>query len=479
MKKWKFLFCMVFLILLSAGCSSQNSRQPSSGMPSSDTSSQQGNALSQQLINQCHDVLTQLFEQGALSGNWSGTPEASERGHRTSEFVLLGGTDNGDTVEVSVELYGNIVLNCETMEEGIDGYFEAQTEHTSEGATQAPAPQKTEVIFVQYEKQVEIVSEGLTHSPALAFGKSVVCLKKTDSGLQPVSCAYEAYQSPGVNYLKEQNRKLQPQLDASTKIDVAAYDKNLVDYVWRTLLKTRYVETPADITQYDLDHLEQLELHGGNLLIETDDLEYRLDASLLALMPHLKSVYSVYRLKDYSVFAEMNSLESLTLDNMKDEDVATLRVGHTNELMLQQPDVKLLDLINVGTETLKIHSWTTAIGGFQGCDKIQSLYITGTRSDMRLVNAETFPSVTYLNFNFYSDYARVRDLSQLATFQNAVIDVTLSYQACNNKTVESLQGVEINQLILNPKDGPYPLEEPDPELVNSLTAQDIIWESNS
>ncbi len=453
-KRWFVLWFALFFVAIASGCAQQGlSGQPQvqSSSQAADSPQAEKKGISQQLVRQSYDVLNELCAAGALASNWSGTPQSSDQGFSCSGFELLSGNDNGDTVELTLELYGYIYLNPDTMEEGVGTYF---------------------------ERGVALESEELPFSPALAYGKSVVTLLKSDGGLTPAGCAYEGYQHPGRDYLEQKNQELAPLLESSPKLDTAAYDKDLVDYIWRLTLQKRFVASPEGLTQYDLESIEHLELSPGIFNGNTEsDPNYRLDASLLEKMPNLHYFSTMLRLKDYSVLQHLQKLEELELYFMDDEAMKTLQVGHTDKLTLFDPELELLDLAQVNTAVLELSSWSTAVGGFKNCDKLQELRVMSTRTDTRLFNADNFPNVTYLNLYFYSDYGRVRDLSQLSTFTNASIDLYLGYQACNDKTVESLQNVKLNELTLDPKNGPYPLNEPTPQLVEQLQAGNMIWAS--
>jgi hypothetical protein len=169
----------------------------------------------------------------------------------------------------------------------------------------------------------------------------------------------------------------------------------------------------------------------------------------------------------------MNNLSQLRMQWPGDELFSTLRVGNTDRLWLDDPDTGNLDMTNVNTGALVLNSWSTAVGGFTGCEDIQKLYVASTRTDMRLVNADTFPGVRYLNLYFYSDTPRVRDFSRLASFQDVKIDLHLDYQACNNQTLESLAGVPLNDVYLNPENGSYPLQDLDASLMDGLLANRV------
>ncbi|MDL2232747.1 hypothetical protein LJC63_04105 [Ruminococcaceae bacterium OttesenSCG-928-L11] len=384
-----------------------------------------------------------------LTESWEGAPIILKGPLTAMNLAITNIERTDDGLLVTAELYGNVYIDPVTLEETIE---------------YGPVP---------------IMTEGSQPKPGLAFGKSVVLLRQSAEGLEPLSCTYEKYPHPGLDYLKAQTEKLEAALSASEKIDITQYDQRLVEYIWQLIFSHRYIENPEDITLYDLENFrDPLDLPHSSIYdpdaVDTLDPDYRLDASLLRLMPNLEEVVCPYGLVDYSVFENMHSLKKLTLA-VDEEVLRTLKVGHTEELVLNDPDVDVLDLSNVDTDILRLVSWTTAVRGFAGCEKIEKLYIMSTRTDMRLVNADTFPDLSYLNLYFYSDTPRVRDFSQLATFDGVKIDLYLDYQACNNQTLESLAGVKLNDVYLTPENGSYPSQDFDRSLADGLNARKISY----
>lgn len=450
MKK-NILFVCVTLLLLTAGCTGQETEPSASGAlqsigpPESAPAESADSAIPQELKDLCEDRVYGLFFDSTLFNTWEGAPVPPDESPAPTNVAIQGISRADDIITVTAELYGNIYIDPLTREETI-GYG-----------------------------PVWIMPEGEPHAPQLAFGKSVVRFEES-GGLLPLSCTYEKYPHPGLDYLKSQTERLQTVLSASEKLDISDYNQQLVNYIWQVLFAHRFIEKPEDITLYDLESLrEGIELHHGTIGADTEDPDYRLDASLLALMPNLESVYSIYLLQDYRVFENMNHLKQLRIQWPGNELFGTLRVGHTDQLMLDDPDTDMLDLTGVNADALCLNSWSTAVRGFTGCEQIKKLYIMSTRTDMRLVNAEAFPNVSYLNLYFYSDTPRVRDFSQLAGFHNVKIDLYLDYQACNNQTIESLQGVKLNDLYLHPENGSYPLNDFDDSLIEKLDAQNITF----
>lgn len=447
------LLCLAILLPFFAGCdqlpvNSATEPSQSAALESESESTPGEPEIPQELSDLCAQRMYEMMLETTLFSNWEGTPVLPVEPPMSQHLIIKEILKSDGAVTVTAELYGNVHIDPVTLAETIGyGY-------------------------------VWIVPEGEPNSPQLAFGKSVVRFEESGETLTPISCDYERYPHPGLDYLKAQTDKLRPVLEKSEKIDISQYDKLLVDYIWRRLFSHRFIEKPEDITLYDLENLrDPIELPFGSIY-DSDyqdpySPDYSMDASLLRLTPNVESVYAPYRLTDYGVFENMRGLKKLTLQ-YADEMFSTLKVGHTDELMLYDPK-GVLDLSNIDTEILRLYSWSTAVQGFKGCDKIEKLYIMSTRTDMRLVNAEAFPNVSYLNLYFYSDTPRVRDLSQFATFGGAKIDLYLDYQACNNQTIRSLQDVKLNDLYLNPENGSYPLQDIDRSFIEGLDAQNITF----
>ena len=141
----------------------------------------------------------------------------------------------------------------------------------------------------------------------------------------------------------------------------------------------------------------------------------------------------------------------------------------------------VVDLTNCGVNNLEVRSWVAAVKEFKGCENIRGFRMNHTRTDTSIINAETFPNAKRISLEFYSDYARFRNLANLATFGDDVfIEVKLDYQAGNNKTVATLDGVRIDHLTLDPANGPWVLPEPDPQLISKIKVipTNVVWLSN-
>ncbi len=432
------------LVMLLAGCATRQvpPTSPASSQPQGEASEMP--EFTPEETERIQNTIYELYINQFLFASWQGSPVLPENPISVVDYKTIELARENGEFTATLELYGNLFIDPITMKETLD-YGEVQIRPI----------------------------EGQNW---IAFGKATVGMTETGA---PLFCAFERYPQPGLEYLKAQTERVQPQLANSEKLDVSRYDSALVNYIWRLVLGGRYVASPEELTLYDLANLtEPLELHYGSLNMDFNDPDYRLDASLLRLMPKISQVWCVMPLEEYSVFENMHELVLLHLNEMDDSAMHTLKAGHTAELFLDNPNSTVLDLTGINTDTLRLASWSTAIQGFRGCEKLKTLYISSTRTDMRLVNAQTFQSLEYINLFFHSETARVRDLSQLATFTDVPIDICLSYQACNNKTVESLIGVKLNTLVLAPKNGQWPLSEPDPALVEKLDAKEILWESS-
>ena len=437
------LFILMLIVLLSGCAAQQASPAPTSSAPPQSEATEMPEftpAETEKIQNTIYELSVNQF----LLASWQGSPVLPENPISAVDYKTIEFTRGNGEFTVTLELYGNLFIDPATMKETLD-YGEI---HIRPAKGQSWLP----------------------------FGRSTVRMAETG---EPLSCAFERYPQPGLDYLKAETERLAPELAASEKLDVSQYDPALVNYIWRLVLGGRYVASPEELTLYDLANLtEPLELHYGSLNMDSNDPDYRLDASLLRLMPKIPQVWCVVPLEDYSVFETMHELTLLHLHDMNDTAMRSLKIGHTDELMLNDPAIEVLDMTGINTDTLRLASWSTAVKGFHGCDKLKNLYISSTRTDIRLVNVETFPSLEYINLIFHSETARVRDLSQLATFTDVPIDICLSYQACNNKTVESLIGVKLNTLVLDPKNGQWPLSEPDAALVEKLDAKEILWDDS-
>lgn len=441
--------CGIFAVVLLAGCSAREAAPPDTdpqGTASSNASQEAG--LPDVDAQPYMEALNQLHEQGALTYSWQDSPGS---GPLCNGFKVEQAAQDGEFTDITVELYGTVYLDPENWKESIE------------------------------YGPVAIMAEDTPQAPFLAFGKAVVRFREESGEKTPLSCAYEAYSSPGLDYLKRRTAQLASVLEESPRLDYTKYDGKLLDYVWKLLLSSRYIESPEEITLYDLEgfkgtlELYQYDMIGGD---PVENPAASLDASLLALLPNLETAVINCRLKDYGVFEGMHKLKKLDLYGLDDTGMATLRIGHTDDLSLYDPELSTLDLTHASVDTLRLYSWGTAVGGFAHCDQVKSLYIMSTKTDMRLVNATAFPNVGYMNLYFYSDMPRVRDFSQLSTFRDTVIDLCLDYQACNNETIKSLAGVRLNDLFLNPQNGSYPLDEPEEALVEQLTANLISWEAD-
>lgn len=438
------LLSATVLLFSFAGCTAQkdvsSSSSPTESAALESSSEQAMDAIPSEIIFACDQIINAYFLDMSLYSDWEGSPIPSEDPPQVTNYALNNIERDGDILTVNVDLYGNLYIDPVTLVEDTWGYANVDIE-----------------------------------ASPLVFATSVVRLRDTAGGLAPVSCTYTPLGHPGLDYLKERTKELQPELAASERIDVSNYDAGLVDYIWRLVYSKRYIETPEDLTLYDLASItEGLELQHVTIGADTEDPNYRLDASLLTLLPNVESVtVYYYRLKDYGVFENMNDLKQLRIAWPGDELFATLRVGHTDRLWLDDPDTDSLDMTGINANALTLHSYTTAVRGFTGCENLQKLYISSTRTDMRLINAEAFPGIRYLNLYFYSDTPRIRDFSRLASFQDVKIDLYLSYQACNNPTLESLAGIALNDVYLDPENGSYPLQDLDASLIGGLTANRV------
>lgn len=379
---------------------------------------------SEELIIKYGEVIGPLFYSGELFGNWMGSPYFVEYYPHATHYLPVKATYNNNYAYLTIKIYGDI---------WIDPYSYTETFGDQAGPILVSPPE-----------------EG-----PLAFGEVELTIAELNGYLNPVMCIFTEYSNPGLDYLKKRTKELEPKLAASEKPDLSNYDPLMVEYVWKLLFAERFIQSPEDITLYDLENAKvPVNLDFAFHCAEGQTI----DASIFRLMPNIRSFTTYHPLKDYSIFEDMNYLEQLWICNLNDQGAKTLKVGHTDVLKLDDADLQVLDLQNVNAEILKLHSYFAAIGKFRGCDQIKKLYISSTRTDMRIVNAQSFPNIDYLNLHFYSDTPRIRDFSNLISFQNAQIDICLSYQACNNETITTLIGVPLTFVALEYDNGIYPLE---------------------
>ena len=482
LKPFALLLTVALTAALCGGCSGQPS-SPSSGASSGDASSQwspPGELTEERRIIYA-GYLSPLRESGAILSDWEGAPPEETYDEAVygvaRNLEILDSSKKGNVLTVIAEVHGTPLVDPDTTEECLRGDVSAEPGH----------------FYVYYDEDsvrhnlLPVVSAPDDyHYPWVPLGKATVELREAADGPLYLSCDYEPYDAPGFTYLRARTQELEAELSASQKPDLSQYDQRLVEYIRRIVLSQRYIQSAADITLWDLENLcTQLSL-DYNTLGDEDGVvpeDYRMDGELLRLMPNLRSVECRFILEDYSVFEGMEKLEYLSLDletfddAQPAPDISTLRVGHTGKLALEnfRQDIAV-DLTGSNVDTLLVDSWVAAVTEFKGCENLTSLEFYNTRSDTRIVNAGSFPSLRTLQMNFFSDYARFRDFSQLATFgEDVEISLALSYQAANNKTVETLAGVRLDHLTLDPEGGTYPLGEPDPALVEKIDVQDVIW----
>jgi len=384
------------------------------------------------------------------------------------EIEILDAALDGDAMTLTAELYGTVLLDPNTGEE----FLEDGSWIENAIALRSPADDP--------------------HAPYLPLGTTTVRLRESSQGntFEPevLSCDWQPIENPGHRFLESQTTEVEDFVAASEKLDLSGYDQRLVNYLYRVIRSQRLINGLEEITRWDLENLCTDLLINYEVAEEVFDEEQGefitqpVDAELLRLIPALRTFECYAPLTDYSVFEEMDQLDSLYfyLDTTQELDLSTLRVGHANTLTIEgfRQDIAI-DLTGSQVDTLWVNSWVASVTEFRGCESVKTLEFNNTRSDTRIINAETFPNVETIRMDFYSDTARVRDFSKLATFgKNVDIDLSLRYQAANNRTVESLVGVRLKSLTLAPKDGPWPLDEPDPALVELVNAGEVIWSDN-
>lgn len=465
-KCFSILFAAL-LVLLCTGCGEQPAPGSGEGSspPPAETSAPAGQDRHIELTPEHKEQYATYLRPLGYSGELIGLeplPPAYDCGV-VKDLEVVDAVLGQDSMTLTAEVYGTVLLNTDTGEETIDNGF--WVENTIAARPPADAP----------------------HAPFVLLGTSVVELRDTGKAEPEVlSCHWQPLENPGRRMLEETSSEFAEQIAASGKPDLSGYDRRLVDYVYKIIASQRLIGGPEDITLWDLENLcTDLSINWEvvNYVPETiaDPMEPPpIDAGLLRLMPNLRSFTTYYPLADYGVFGEMKQLESLRFDIEATEtplNFSTLRVGKADTLSVEnfRQDIAI-DLSGCDVNTLHINSWVASVTELKGCEGIRELEFNNTRSDTRIISAETFPNAEHIRMAFFSDTPRVRDFSRLATFgEDVEIDLTLTYQAANNKTVESLAGVRLDRLTLDPKDGQWPLDEPDPALVEKVKARQVEW----
>ncbi len=467
MKKAVFIIFVILALMLTA-CSENeiNTALPEAAPPDESISQPEDSnrevlPLTDENTSRYNNALWRLERSGAFLTTWEGKPKSEDSFHVYYEIVGIEREE--DHTFVSVKLYGHAFIDPVTMEESLvdDGNG------------------------VKVFKNEELV-----------IGESEVVIYEGNGSPRAISCTHTRYENPATAMLKAKTETIKAKLDASQKVvdAVESYDPYLLQVLYRETLSKRWIESPEELTLYDLEKMNSLIINWESMGSYPSEMEigtdYKMDAGLLRFTPNLQTLEVWPVLQDYSVFENMNDLVDLTIymDAWDDPngtltpDITGLKIGNVVNLVLSgfRSDI-VVDLTECDVRNLEVQSWVAGVKEFKGCENVRSLWILYTRTDTSLVNAENFPNVEQISLEFYSDYPRFRDLSNLSTFADDVyIDIFLGYQAANNKTVESLEGVRINQLTLDPANGQYVLPEPSPALIAKINVSpmDVRWLSN-
>ncbi len=443
MKKRIYIFMAVLsLLTLIIGCSAAEDEisSVSSDMASSAEASSD-ELTSQDKSNIVRRLDYMLFNK-SLFGNWEGEEKQYELDAENPRYRISKMEKEDGITAVTAEILSKVWIDPYELNESMWGGF-IQIWNTNE------------------------------EDGALVIGRSTVLFKQDG---EPFSCRFELTENPGKAFLKSETERLQPELLKGGKPDIAKIEHKVLEQIKGMILSYRYIDSPDEITLYDMNRVNMpLSLYYPEGLSEEDSKTYRMDASFVGLLPNISEVWCYVPLADYSVFESLIKLNMLAFYETDEPLYSTLRVGHTEELLIVDADTDVLDLSGVSTESLRLHSWNLGVRGFAGCERIKRLFISNTKTDIKLINRDSFPALSYLNLYFYSDSGRVRDLSPLTALSDVTIDVCLSYLAANNKTVESLKGVKLRDFVIDSQNGQYPQNEPDTELVDSMDAKRISW----
>lgn len=467
MKKAFFIIFLMLALILTACSENEISTDlpentpPDESISQPEASNREALPLTDENTSRYNKALWQLEQSGALLTTWEGEPNSESFSY--AYYEIVGIEREEDHTFVAVKLYGHVFINPVTMEESLenDGY------------------------------NMQVLKNG-DH----AIGESEVIFYEGEGSPKAISCTHTRYENPATAILKANTEAVKAELDASQKVvDVVEnYDPYLLQALYRETLSNRWIESPEELTLYDLKKMNSLIINWESMGSYPDEMEdgthYKMDAGLLRLTPNLQTLEIWPVLKDYSVFENMNDLLDLTIyldawydpDGSLTPDISNLKIGKVANLVLANftSDI-VVDLTESDVRNLEVQSWVAGVKEFKGCENISKLRILNTRTDTSLINAENFLNAEYITLDFYSDYPRFRDLANLSTFADDVhIDIKLDYQAANNKTVESLEGVRINYLTLDPANGPYVLSEPSYELIGkiNISPTNVIWLSN-
>ncbi len=461
----KFLYITLALLFILTACSENEihtdlpeTAPPVEAIRQPEIPNREVLPLTDENTSRYNKALWQLEQSGALLTTWEGEPKSESFFY--AYYEIVGIEREEDHTFVAVKLYGNAFIDPVTMEESL-----------------------------KYNVQV-------LKNERLAIGESEVVFYEGEGSPEAVSCTHTRYKNPATAILKANTEAIKSELDASQKVvdAVENYDPYLLQALYRKTLSNRWIESPEELTLYDLEKINSLIINWESMEIYPDEMEdgthYKMDAGLLRFTPNLQTLEVWTVLKDYSVFENMNDLIDLTLcldawydpDGKLTPDISNLKIGKVANLVLSDfvNDI-VVDLTECDVQNLEVQSWVAGVKEFKGCENIRKLRILNTRTDTSLINAENFPNAECITLDFYSDYPRFRDLSNLSTFADDVyIDIKLDYQAANNKTVESLEGVRINYLILDPANGPYVLPEPSYELIGKINVSptNVVWLSD-
>lgn len=276
-----------------------------------------------------------------LLTTWEGKPKGGN-GFITN-FEITGMEREEENIFVSVCLYGNVFIDLETKEESLENNS---------------GDDKVITIF------------------GVAIGESEVVFHEEEGSPKAISCTHTRYENPATAMLKANTKAVKAELDASQKVvDVVEnYDPYLLQALYRETLSNRWIESPEELTLYDLEKLNSLILSWNSMGIYPDEIEdgahYKMDAGLLRFTPNLQTLVIWPMLKDYSVFENMNDLVEMTLnldawyapDGSLTPDITDLKIGKVTNLVLDSfsSDI-VVDLTNCEVNNLEVSSWGAGV----------------------------------------------------------------------------------------------------------------------
>ena len=425
------LIMPVIVVLLFCGCddraaiSSESSQRE--GMTQNIVGASEAKYVSSAAYREAIELLSM---DGMLAKNWG------EGGYKPSEGAIVAGKG------LIGEYYS---FNIISAMQDVDGVIIVDVEFLGNAYIDA----KTQMDTTDFNINPILVG-GENDYITIPMAKSVVRLKGEGADIEYLSCEFERYETPGHDYLKKNTELMKPVLESSEKIDVSQHDPALVSYFYRKVQAIRLIESPEDLTVYDLQNCGYaISLYDYEFQNYGISLREPVNSSLLKYMTNLQHVDIGVKLTDYSVFNNYEQLYMLTLTGVNDEDIAQLNIT-ADSLNLRKPNIDVLDLSNIRLYSL----WLDADGG----GGINSFANGGEITDMSmreiLTQSGGIPEIgdefKLLNSISMEYYDSVVDFSSLANINAGAYwngaNISLYGKSLTYEVLESLKDVKIQAL---------------------------------